>query len=803
MKIKLKDQPSSQRLSHRVHWFHKIIVLLVYLTIALTSLELLSARKSVYFVVPVVAILYFLIKKSKKSVYLLMAAGVLLMLFNKYLVTGLFLFMNKISELVGFKTHLFLSSYEVAKAYEKLGVIIFSALILSLLIWLIDYLIEGFKSIYLIALLSSLLLIQLIYSESIWVLFPLILVMLVLLNYQLQAKGSRGKIPLIVALMLSLISLSIIGGSHLLLSAKTYERPTFAMKAERFITEKYQEMRYGKSKENGITHDFTRLNKLSLSEKEDLEVVMEIPESYYLRGFVGTDYSKTKWETLDHETRYINHGLFHSLEKQDFKPLSQLSKAREIGLKKDETLELNKLTIHNKHASSKYFLTPYELVDEDLEAHEFKEYGLISRRFFGERNYQMTASSDLVTIYPQIANRIYKNKEKDDLTKRYLDAEAFYNAYVYEHYTKLPKDVRNVLDMYVGKEGDERDEHPPYEQAIEFVDAYLEETLTYTEEPKVLPYKKDFISFLLKESEEGYAPHYATAATVIFRYLGIPARYVEGYLITPDLIKDKAPYEKISLKNKENHAWTEIYFDEIGWLPLEFTPPYKDKMRETDLTDYPKGEWSDEEKEREKEKIIEEKENTPPPPAEAEDIEESEQESQRPDEGSNKDSSENETENEAEAEVDELEDDPEIIKFSLWILLAILLLFLLIYLIYFIKKRLDLRKVTQTFLADDLNQAVFMLTSYSVMLIHASGIKERGGSLKKYEKDIRKQFGQDISRRFLELVNLNQAVVYGNKTLTEEERQVQVQFKNDLLEALIKDKSFFEKLRMRFIDFLY
>ena len=75
----------------------------------------------------------------------------------------------------------------------------------------------------------------------------------------------------------------------------------------------------------------------------------------------------------------------------------------------------------------------------------------------------------------------------------------------------------------------------------------------------------------------------------MFRHLGIPARYVEGFIITPDDVRNAEPYEKITLTGKNAHAWTEIYIDRIGWIPIEVTPPYLDKMEPIDLTHYPEG----------------------------------------------------------------------------------------------------------------------------------------------------------------------------------------------------------------------
>jgi hypothetical protein len=83
------------------------------------------------------------------------------------------------------------------------------------------------------------------------------------------------------------------------------------------------------------------------------------------------------------------------------------------------------------------------------------------------------------------------------------------------------------------------------------------------------------LQFFLEETRVGYDVHFATAATLMFRYYGIPARYVEGYLITPRDAAEAQPGVPLALRGDEHaHAWTEIYQDGIGWVPFEATPPY-------------------------------------------------------------------------------------------------------------------------------------------------------------------------------------------------------------------------------------
>lgn len=77
----------------------------------------------------------------------------------------------------------------------------------------------------------------------------------------------------------------------------------------------------------------------------------------------------------------------------------------------------------------------------------------------------------------------------------------------------------------------------------------------------------DFAQWFLEESETGYCTHFATAATVLLRAAGIPARYVEGYMANC-----RAGLHVV-VTNQDAHAWVE-YFDSDScmWRILEVTP---------------------------------------------------------------------------------------------------------------------------------------------------------------------------------------------------------------------------------------
>lgn len=90
---------------------------------------------------------------------------------------------------------------------------------------------------------------------------------------------------------------------------------------------------------------------------------MEQPSSLYLRGFVGSVYDGSSWESISTEKAYEEKDLFYWLHKDGFYGEDQLQNAR--NLIQDDSLSSEKgiISIKNKIASSKYLYTPYELTD--------------------------------------------------------------------------------------------------------------------------------------------------------------------------------------------------------------------------------------------------------------------------------------------------------------------------------------------------------------------------------------------------------------------------------------------------------
>ena len=104
-------------------------------------------------------------------------------------------------------------------------------------------------------------------------------------------------------------------------------------------------------------------------------------------------------------------------------------------------------------------------------------------------------------------------------------------------------------------------------QVAAIIGNYVRDSARYTlQTPKMPQDQSDFALWFLDESDKGYCIHFASAATVLLRAAGIPARYVEGYLTDTDANVQRMVFQGNA------HAWVEYYLPGLGWVILEATP---------------------------------------------------------------------------------------------------------------------------------------------------------------------------------------------------------------------------------------
>lgn len=77
---------------------------------------------------------------------------------------------------------------------------------------------------------------------------------------------------------------------------------------------------------------------------------------------------------------------------------------------------------------------------------------------------------------------------------------------------------------------------------------------------------------------------FATAAVLMLRSQGIPARFVSGFYVNPENFDAKTG--KTAVVKQDTHFWAEVHVGENNWIPIEPTPGYAPTPESLTVADY-------------------------------------------------------------------------------------------------------------------------------------------------------------------------------------------------------------------------
>ena len=335
------------------------------------------------------------------------------------------------------------------------------------------------------------------------------------------------------------------------------------------VEQEIHEIRYGKDTlPEGNLYEASGIH-------ENTEVMLEVQsqqeKDLYLRGYVGGVYRNGQWEKLPNSAYSgDNAGMLAWLKKKNFDPLTQVAQYYQLGDQQDD-LEDNQVQINVKEASRYYVYAPTSYIRMVKgSVGEEKDSRLANKGFFGRRTYRWDEISGTRPGELTIADNWVQQPE-NDRQKAYQEAESVYREFVYHTYTTIDSNMQKLMEQ-VFWEDYESDSDGIY-SALDQIRKRLSAETTYTEVVSEVPEGEDPIRWFLTEGKEGNDVYYAATAAEAFRAYGIPARYVEGYYLSADDIHNEASGTN-KLTGTDAHAWVEVYFDGVGWLPLDVTPGY-------------------------------------------------------------------------------------------------------------------------------------------------------------------------------------------------------------------------------------
>lgn len=362
-------------------------------------------------------------------------------------------------------------------------------------------------------------------------------------------------------------TLILIFGAAFVLTVMFSEPLSAAMlRVDRFISEKGEEL-FRQEGDNGF------INRGDLYQNtEDVRLTVTVTkkptENIYLKGYQGHIYTGSSWdedtEDLFYDgVTYVYHEFLNS----------NLLSAEEFFI--DLPFKLNTRVKYNSYewyVYNAYELSSYDIRKMVIANSDFSKY----RPYFAAEVYDSVLNASSLA-----ESDTYFYYESSELNNNYMDwtqitdknierLMELYDSHARSDYLDVPVQRIPRLAALCSE-----NPHTGVQDVTAFIKTSLSSLASYTTAPGMAPANKDIIEYTFFDRKVGYCVHYASAAVLMYRMYGIPARYVSGYVIRPAEFTEQSDGTYAAYPTDGNsHAWVEIYEQGMGWIPIEVTPAY-------------------------------------------------------------------------------------------------------------------------------------------------------------------------------------------------------------------------------------
>lgn len=143
-------------------------------------------------------------------------------------------------------------------------------------------------------------------------------------------------------------------------------------------------------------------------------------------------------------------------------------------------------------------------------------------------------------------------------------AGEIYPDWVKEKYLQLPEDfsprITTLAREITAKSA------TPYEKAIAITE-YLRSEIQYAPGISLPTETTDPMEYFLFDKKQGFCNYYASAEILMLRAVGVPARLAVGYAQGEPNLQNSI----YTVRERDLHAWPEVYFPGYGWIEFEPT----------------------------------------------------------------------------------------------------------------------------------------------------------------------------------------------------------------------------------------
>lgn len=327
------------------------------------------------------------------------------------------------------------------------------------------------------------------------------------------------------------------------------------------LSQGIHDLRYGQ--ETLPMGDLYRTVELKNNPKAVLRVTSQQQKNLYFPAFLGGSYENGLWSPLPKSSFGGNNtGMLKWLKNRSFTPQTQSALYEALA---DPTVQENVLRIQVLSGSRDTMYVPASLQSITGKGRAERDGLVASRGIAGQKSYAVTEVSGSKPGELQVAADWLQDPQTE-AELDYAQSEAVYRNFVYEQYTQVAPETRNAIESVFHAE------EPQSETVfgvLTHVRQVLREKMTLDETAQP-PADAEPITWFLSQGRGGEML-YASAAVQALRSFGIPARYAEGYYLSSGrLEKNGTAY----LTGHNARAWVEVYFDGIGWTPLDVVPGF-------------------------------------------------------------------------------------------------------------------------------------------------------------------------------------------------------------------------------------
>lgn len=335
-------------------------------------------------------------------------------------------------------------------------------------------------------------------------------------------------------------------------------------------------------------------------EREIIRVTYTGSRPVYLRGDIGIDFNGASWSTAvsSEPEQWSSSGLKENYRPCEGRVISALLSATGYG-SSEPLITSSDVNIEYLCDTNVVFLPPYTAEYSFYNSDSFDVYSDYAVRVRDEaggtvNSVQCTA---LVPVYtsnerydgtPEAVAELDSAFESvmclpDDIYSSVVPemrAEHIlsdYEDYVDQTYSSVPSDFSADLEEYIQRtieyilDNIEQEYDFGYISEAEYryrtadaVADYLRTHYTYSLDGS--NNSRNPVMQFLNDTKRGHCSLYASAMTLILRQRGIPARYCTGFYVEGENGRNS-----VVLREKNLHAWVEVYLGQYGWATFDPT----------------------------------------------------------------------------------------------------------------------------------------------------------------------------------------------------------------------------------------